>query len=138
MRVPSRKKTSVYQQRVEQWRKDRAAAQTLRDAFPAAARVNVRLQFLQPPGQTSSSQSYELYPPARAHFAYRCPYGDCDGIFDLGVPVVAALSRGASHVEGVLECSGVRSRAGLQRQSCGLRVRYTLAVQYKPEAEVRT
>jgi hypothetical protein len=103
----------------------------LRAAFPNAATVNVQLRFLPATAPLHAAQSFMLYPAARAYFSYPCPYGDCDGIYDLSTPAHQALGRKAGSVSGTLECAGVRSRDGLQRQPCGLRVSFTISAQHE-------
>jgi hypothetical protein len=129
MRPAPRQKVSSFREREERLRKGRDAAQTLRAAFPHAATVNVQLRFLPATAPLHAAQSFMLYPAARAYFSYPCPYGDCDGIYDLAAPAHQALGRKGGTVSGTLECAGVRSRDGLQRQPCGLRVSYTISAQ---------
>ena len=129
MRPAPRQKVSSFREREERLRKGRDAAQTLRTAFPNAATVNVQLRFLPATAPLHAAQSFMLYPAARAYFSYPCPYGDCDGIYDLSAPAHQALGRKGGTVNGTLECAGVRSRDGLQRQPCGLRVSYTISAQ---------
>jgi len=129
MRMPSRKKESVFQQRRTEWLKGRAAAQTLRSAHPGVELVRVDLTFRDASPRTPAAQSYVVHPPARAFFEYPCPFADCDGKFDLGAVATEALSSPKLRAEGVLECTGLRSRDGLQKQCCGLRVHYTVTGQ---------
>ena len=129
MRPAPRQKVSSFREREERLRKGRDAAQTLRAAFPNAATVNVQLRFLPATAPLHAAQSFMLYPAARAYFSYPCPYGDCDGIYDLSAPAHQALGRKAGAVSGTLECAGVRSRDVLQRQPCGLRVSFTISAQ---------
>ncbi|HEV7608356.1 MAG TPA: hypothetical protein VGO61_13520 [Steroidobacteraceae bacterium] len=133
MRMPTRKKESVFQQRREEWRKHRAAAQTLRSAFPAVELIRIELQFRDSTGRTPTAQSFVMHPPARAFFEYPCPYADCDGKFDLAVPATQVMSASEVHAHGALECGGLRSRDGLQRQPCGLHATYELTTQYLKE-----
>lgn len=130
MRMPSRKKESASQQRREQWRRSRMAAQTVRSAFPAIELIRVELKFQDMTRLTPAAQSYVLHPPARAFFEFPCPYADCDGQFDLGPVATLAATATSSHAEGTLECSGSRSRDGLQKQACGLRTDYAVDIQY--------
>ena len=129
MRMPSRKKESVFQQRREQLRKDRLAAQTLRSAFPAVELVRVELKFCETAPLTPASQSHVVHPPARAFFEYPCPFADCDGSFNLRAMAADAVANTTLSTEGVLECSGVRARDKLQKQPCGLRVNYKVSAQ---------
>jgi hypothetical protein len=133
MQLQPRQKPSLFRERKERMRRAREAAQTLRSAFPHATLVNIQLQFLPAAAPPHASQSFVMYPAARAFFEYPCPYGDCDGIYQLGAAAVQALGQGNSPVSGTLECAGVRSRDGLQRQACGLPVSYTITVQHAPE-----
>jgi hypothetical protein len=128
--MPSRKKESVFQQRRSEWLRNRAAAQTLRSAFPTVELIRVELKFRDTTARTPAAQSYVVHPPARAFFEYPCPFADCNGKFDLNAVATQAMASSASHAEGTLECTGLRSRDGLQKQPCGLCVSYTLATQY--------
>jgi hypothetical protein len=74
-----------------------------------------------------------MYPAAQAFFEYPCPYGDCDGIYELGAAAAQALGGEHSAVSGTLECRGLRSRDGLQRQPCGLAMSYTITTQHGAE-----
>ena len=130
MRPVPRQKVSPFREREERLRKGRDAAQTLRAAYPHASLVNIQLRFLPATAPLHAAQSFVLYPAARAYFSYPCPYGDCDGIYDLAVPAAQALAKKSGAVSGTVECAGVRSRDGLQRQPCGLRVSYTISAQH--------
>jgi hypothetical protein len=130
MRFSARHPEAARQQRREQWRRDRNAAQTLRDAFPSVELVRMTLSFEQSTPPTPTSQSHVMHPPARAFFGFACPYADCDGQFDLNAAVTALLQESKRHVEGTLECAGVRSRDKLSKQPCRLVLRYTIAAQY--------
>jgi hypothetical protein len=92
----------------------------------------VQLRFLPATAPLHAAQSLILYPPAKAYFAYPCPYGDCDGIYDLDSEANRALTGEKNRVTGTIECAGVRSREGLQRQPCGLRMSYTIAAKHEP------
>jgi hypothetical protein len=128
-----RQKLSAFRERKERFRKARDGTQTLRSAFPDATLVNVHLLFLPESAPPHAAQSFVMYPAARAFFQYPCPYGDCDGVYELGAAATQALARENSGVSGTLECSGVRSRDGLQRQPCGLGVRYAITARYGPQ-----
>jgi hypothetical protein len=130
MRTRSTSKPSAFRDREERLRIGRTAAQPLRSVFPNAAIVNVQLRFLPETAPLHAAQTFALYPGAKAYFAYPCPYGDCDGIYDLASEANRALSGDKSRVTGTLECAGVRSREGLQKQPCGLRVSYTITAKH--------
>jgi hypothetical protein len=119
-------KTAGIPDRADRLRRGRATAPALRDLFPDTTHVTVRLQFLGEEVPRHAEQSFVLYPAARAYFGFPCPYGDCDGIFDLREAAQSALQQPALESKGMVECNGVRSRHRLARQPCGLQVRYTV------------
>ena len=122
------------QGRTDQLRRDRAAAQVLRTAFPTLERLRIDLRFQGPASSAPAPQSHLLYPPARAFFEYRCPYSDCDGQFDLGDAVKAALA-GATHcAQGVLECRGSRGRDPASRRPCLLQLVYEVTATYQQQS----
>jgi hypothetical protein len=122
MRFPPRNKISAAREREERLRQARLNAHALRDVFPSASLVTVQLTFLPATAPPHAAQSFALYPPARAVFLYRCPYGDCDGIYDLTAEADRALGATKGCAKGVLECGGVRAR-----EVCRLRLSYTIA-----------
>ena len=109
---------------MDQWRRDRAMAPELRAAFPAVRQLRIELKFEGPSSSAPTPQSHVLFPPARAFFEYPCPYSDCDGQFDLGGAVKAALADATHRAEGVLECRGSRGRDRASRGPCLLRLIY--------------
>jgi hypothetical protein len=133
MPAPPRRKTPPVPDRGDRLRTARAAAQKLRSACPAATEVNVQLRFLPTTAPVHAEQSFVLYPAAQAYFAYPCPYGDCDGIYDLNSAADHALVRGKTRVSDTIECAGTRSRNGQSGQPCGLQLTYTITAQYEPE-----
>jgi hypothetical protein len=126
MRISSRPKSQTTSTREERLREGRAAAATLRIAAPNATLLEVQLVFVPETAPLHAAQSITLYPSARAFFAYPCPYGDCDGIFDFNVEAHSTFERDAPEMSGTVMCSGYRSRDGLQRQPCGQWVRYRI------------
>ena len=96
---------------------------------PKATHIAVLLKFEAPP---HADQSFVLYPGARAYFGFPCPYGDCDGIYDLSHAAQSILLGTALQASGTLECSGVRSRHRIPRQTCGLQVSYIVNAQRLP------
>ena len=115
-------------------RKRRAESVTLREASPRAALVNIHLDFLPLSAPPHVAQSFVLYPAARAFFEYPCPYGDCDGIYDFSAAAQRVLGHEKRRVTGTVECSGMRSRDGLQKQPCGLGVSYSISIERAPDA----
>jgi hypothetical protein len=121
-------------EREERLRRGRLEAGTLRDRFPSASLVSVELIFDPATELPHAPQSFALYPAARAFFWYPCPYGDCDGVFDLSVPAERALENTKPRVSGVLECTGVRVRDRRPKQPCGLRVNYSISAKHERKA----
>jgi hypothetical protein len=129
-----RRKASETSARDERLRQMRAGAQTLRSTCPSASLVNVQLDFLSGAGQTHAAQSFVLYPGARAVFCYPCPYGDCDGIYDLSSEADQTLNRQRPRVTGISSCRGTRSRTLQPTTCCGLSVRYTIVAKHGADA----
>jgi hypothetical protein len=136
-RFAAQKSASGFQDRAERLRKGRAAAQLLREVAPTATHIAVRLQFLADEAPSHADQSFVLYPGARAYFGFPCPYGDCDGIYDLTQAAESTLQHSAVQATGTLECSGVRSRHRMARQPCGLHVSYTVTAEHRPQVSPR-
>ncbi len=128
-RLATQKSVSVFQDRAERLRRGRATAALLREACPRATHIAVLLKFAAPP---HADQSFVLYPGARAYFGFPCPYGDCDGIYDLSHAAESILLGAALQATGTLECGGVRSHCRISRQPCGLRVNYIVNGQRLP------
>jgi hypothetical protein len=122
------------QGRIDQLRRDRATAQVLRTAFPTLQHLRIDLRFQAPTASAPTSQSHVLYPPARAFFEYRCPYSDCDGQFDLGEAVKAALADATHGAQGVLECRGSRGRDPSSRRPCLLQLIYEVTPTYRHQS----
>jgi len=130
-RLATQKSVSGFQDRAERLRKGRATAALLREVCPRATHIAVLLQFDAP---SHADQSFVLYPGARAYFGFPCPYGDCDGIYDLSHAAQSILLGTALQATGTLECGGVRSRHRIPRQTCGLQVSYIVNAQRLPDA----
>ena len=131
MRLSSSSPAAVRQERAERLRRDRAAALTLRDAFPAVEQLRLELKFEAATANTPAAQSHVLHPPARAFFAFPCPHADCDGQFDLSAAVGALLTNQAAEAKGVLKCSGQRLDRRAARVPCELDLHYTCSVAYQ-------
>lgn len=134
MRLTRLSTAAARQERDERLRRDRAAAQVLRLAFPAVQQLRLDMQFESPMANAPTPQSHVLYPPARAFFALPCPYADCDGQFDLTAAVNAALADPSHRAKGVLECSGARVGDDTSKQPCPLRLRHTITVTYHQDS----
>jgi hypothetical protein len=135
LRLSSLSPEAARQQRRDRWRRGRAAAQTLRSAFPRLEQIRVDLSFKDATTCTPAEQSHVLHPPARAFFEFPCPYADCDGQFDLNAAATSVLASSAHHAEGEIECPGVRARDRMGRQACHLRVLYRFTADYQRESD---
>ena len=111
-------------EQMEQLRQDRAMAPAVRTAFPTLQHLRIELRFQGSGPSVPTSQTHLLYPPARAFFEYLCPYSDCDGQFDLGSAVNAAMADATHRAEGVLECQGSRRGDHASKRSCLLQLVY--------------
>jgi hypothetical protein len=90
----------------------------------------VTLQFRAEETPSHADQSFVLYPAARAYFGFPCPYGDCDGIYDLTAAVHSVLQGSMPQSVGALACHGSRSRNRLPGQPCGLQVNYKVTAEH--------
>jgi hypothetical protein len=121
------------QERRDQLRRDRATAPVLRAAFPAIQQLRIELKFEGSKSSPPAPQSHLLYPPAPAFFEYPCPYWDCDGQFDLGDAVKAALASATHRAAGELECSGSRVTDGAAKHSCQLHLVYEVTATFQQQ-----
>lgn len=110
--------------RVRQSR-DRAAAPALRACYPTLASLRLCFDFNDPSKFVPSPQVTVFHPPARAYFRFVCPYGDCDGEFDLTQAVELMRSGDKSRTSGHLHCAGRRHGGAL----CTLSLTYSVAAQ---------
>ena len=133
MRSALQKKPNGHAARAERLRAGRAASQLLRSVSPGTERMDVQLHFLSTEQPQHAAQSFSLYPGARAYFAFPCPFGDCDGIYDLAPAAAPVLSGKVSKKAGELECTGSRSRDGQRGQPCALHMRYTLNAEHEAD-----
>jgi len=117
-------------QRYERLRRDRAAAEDIRSAYPSVAKLALELHFEGADPRVPTDQLHVMHPPARAFFEFPCPYADCDGQFNLSAAVGTALASSRKSTKGVLECSGSRVKDHTGRQPCGLHLHYTISPEY--------
>lgn len=125
----ARNEASALKARAERLRCGRAAAPVLRELSASVAFLELRLRFLPDDACLHADQSIVLYPAATAYFGFPCPYGDCDGIYDLTEVARSALRCPIPKVSGTLTCEGSRSRHRIPGRACGLEVRYTVTVE---------
>jgi hypothetical protein len=117
-----------------QLRRDRGAAPALRVMFPTVERLCLELRFESAAVNTPVPQTHVLHPPARAYFAFPCPYADCDGRFDLTTAVHLAVERPSGRTEGLLECTGSRACGLASKRPCQLHLHFTVTATLPPAA----
>jgi hypothetical protein len=127
MKLATGKPVALREGRLDKLRRDRAGSPAMRAAFPAVGQLRIKLQFQDSHPSTPAAQLHELYPPARAFFAYACPYANCDGQFDLSAAVSAAIQGELPVSAGVIECGGSRARDHSYRQACLLQLHYEIS-----------
>ena len=98
--------------------------------FPKLATLGLQLHFESPDARVPADQLHVMHPPARAFFEFPCPYADCDGEFNLGEAVRAALASPRKSSTGVVECLGSRVKDQSGRQACRLHLHYTITPHY--------
>ena len=97
MRIVSRTTRSLLEQKREKSLRRRVAAGNIAKAYPRVELVRLQLRFLPASGSVPAAQIHALYPSAPAYFEFACPYGDCDGSFDLNAVVQPFLAKGHAH-----------------------------------------
>jgi len=132
MRLGAARGTAMRQDPSSQLRRDQQAAPKLSVMFPAVEQLRIELSFEGGGATTPVPQSRILHPPARAHFSFPCPYGDCDGRFELAAAVHAAVEGPSHRLEGVLECTGSRASDVGSKSPCRLLLHFTLTAACSP------
>ena len=130
MRLPSSSPAASRQEYIERLRRSRAAAPSLRVAFPSVQQLRLELSFASTTTNIPASQSHVLHPPARAFFEFPCPYADCDGRFDLTGAVELLLGNRLVKAAGTLKCQGHRPDRRVPRTPCQLHLTYEFTVTY--------
>lgn len=114
----------------ERQRRDRAAAQMLRDRYPQFEALRFEFDFSGAGQFTPVPQVAVLHPPARTYFFFPCPCADCDGEFDLTEPVARLARDGDARADGQLVCNGLRTRERDRQSPCGLQLEYLITVTF--------
>ena len=122
------------EERRERLRRDRAAALTLREAYPGVLQLRLDLLFRGSTLNNPAPQSHTLHAPARAFFEFPCPYADCDGHFDLGSAVKTAVCDPMRRAAGELRCSGKRSVRVGGKECCELLLGYIVTATFEANA----
>lgn len=131
MRFVSRTTRSLLEQSREQLLRRRAAAGTLGNVYPDVEQIRVELRFTASATAVPAAQRHALFPSAPAYFEFACPFGDCDGSFDLNGVASPLLKKSDLQADGSLQCTGSRARSGMERQPCSLRADYWITAQYQ-------
>jgi hypothetical protein len=95
-------------------------------AYPEFTSLRLVFDFSDAGPFTPAPQVAVLHPPARAYFAFPCPYADCDGEFDLSGTIAALARDRQASCEGRLNCGGHRNRDEKGRAPCQLTLAYTI------------
>lgn len=132
MRLGNARGAPTRQDRAAQFHRDQLAAPKLRAAFPTVEQLRFELKFEGGGASTPVPQSHVLHPPARAYFAFRCPYADCDGRFDLAAAVDSVVGDPSHRTEGVLACGGSRASDYAAKPACQLRLHFTVTALCAP------
>jgi hypothetical protein len=130
VRLSRGKKKAVKPGKDGELERRRAIAPVLEAAYPHARLVRVQLDFICESVPHHAQQAFLMHPPAKAHFAFPCPFGDCTGIYDLQESIAGMLSASTPTGGGSLTCTGLRARQGVPGQVCGQVAKYAVAVQF--------
>jgi hypothetical protein len=130
MTLSRRRKATPAVLRLDRLRHARFNAPTLREFLPAATQVLVELTYVGDAHLAQGSHAFTVFPPAQAHFVYACPFGDCDGTYDLNETIFALLREEGRRATDVLHCAGHRTSRGISGPQCGLGVAYAVTVDY--------
>jgi hypothetical protein len=98
--------------------------------YPNARLVRVQIDFICESLPHHAQQAFLLHPPAKAHFAYPCPFGDCTGIYDLHETIGKMLAGAVTNDSGSRTCGGLRARQGVPGKPCEQVMNYAVSVQY--------
>ncbi len=131
MKLSSPNVEKAHQERKERRRREHAAAQTVRSAYPQVAQVHIALEFEDGTSNAPASQVLRAASTGARVFGFPCPYADCDGQFDLHTAVTSALGNASHQTQGQLQCQGTRARDRATGRLCQLHLDYRVAAQYK-------
>jgi hypothetical protein len=117
----------------ERQRRDRTATPQIRARYPALDSLQVEFEFSDLGKFVPSPQMTVFHPSAPAFFCFACPFGDCDGEFDLTNAIDLTARSGQSHTSGAVLCAGTRHRAA----ACTLRLEYSISPHRRQTGSVR-
>lgn len=106
---------------------------TLAEAFEHLKSLTVELEYFGPASLTPSSQlKYTVnLAYAKSVFRFDCPNQECvQGDFDLSADLANAVAARQTTAAGQIVCRGWRSKATIDRVSCGHILRFRLIIGY--------
>jgi hypothetical protein len=109
---------------------DRAAAPSIRSAFPKVNQLRIALTFSSGASPSPSSQVHIMHPPSQAYFIFPCPAAGCTGSFDLAPAIEQIVRRSQTVSNDYLDCTGVRAENRATGELCALHLRYQIDVSY--------
>ena len=109
---------------------DRAAAPSIRTAYPKVNQLRIALTFTSGTSPPPSSQVHFMHPPSQAYFIFPCPAAGCSGSFDLGPVIDQLVRRSQTLSNDFADCSGVRAEHRATGEACALHMRYQIEVSY--------
>jgi hypothetical protein len=130
-------KASGRNQLRERQRRDRAMTPLMRARYPQFSALRLEFDFSDEATAAPAPHLMVMHPPAQAYFLFPCPYADCDGEFDLSVPVAQLATDGETRCEGQLRCAGHRTRDRNGRTPCLLTLEYTISANVEQIATTR-
>ena len=107
----------------ERQRRLRTATPPIRARYPGLDSVRVEFEFSDRGKFVPAPQLTVFHPSAPAFFCFACPFGDCDGEFDLTSVIDLTAKSGQLQANGEVRCAGTRHRA----LACTLCVEYSIS-----------
>jgi hypothetical protein len=107
----------------ERQRRGRTATPPIRARYPGLDSLQIEFEFTDHGKFVPSRQVTVLHPSAPAFFCFACPFGDCDGEFDLTSAVDLIARSGQLQASGEMRCAGTRHRV----VACTLCLEYSIS-----------
>ena len=107
----------------ERHRRRRTATPLIRARYPGLDSVRIEFEFSDRGKFVPASQLMAFHPSAPAFFCFACPFGDCDGEFDLTSVIDLTARSGQQQANGEVRCVGTRHRVA----ACTLCLEYSIS-----------
>ena len=107
----------------ERHRRRRTATPLIRARYPGLDSVQVEFEFSDRGKFVPAPQLSVFHPSAPAFFCFACPFGDCDGEFDLTSVIDLTATSGQLQASGEVRCVGTRHRVA----ACTLCLAYSIS-----------